>query len=76
MADGRPVTDYENDGIAKLQAEYRQAGENGDKVYIDWLAKQDWSKVELAEQRHKEWRAEAAKTYVARKDSNSAGGWA
>ena len=77
MADGKPVEDYQNDGIAQMQAEYRAAGKDGDKFFHSWLAKQDWSRVEIAAKKHQEFRAQAAKTYVARNDdSKTMGGFA
>ena len=38
--DGRPVADFQNDGIAKAKAEYLKAGANRDNLYYGWIRKE------------------------------------
>jgi hypothetical protein len=39
-ADGKPVADYANDGIAKIKAEYEKNGVNRDNMYYGWIRKE------------------------------------
>ena len=44
-ADGNPTTDYANDGLAKIKAEYIKAGVDRDNMYYGWIRTETGAKV-------------------------------
>ncbi|MBI3990093.1 MAG: hypothetical protein HY347_10820 [candidate division NC10 bacterium] len=39
-ADMRPVEDFHNDGLAKVKADYEDAGPNRSNMYYGWIRKE------------------------------------
>jgi hypothetical protein len=53
-ADGKPVTDFQNDGIARLKADYEKAGADRMEFYANWFSKLNRDEMRIASGRKPE----------------------